>query len=223
MDTMISYIHWLRKKGVTIGEGTYFYSPQHISIDITRPYAVKIGNNVHIASGVNILTHGFDWSVLKGLYNDVVGSFGEVVIGNNVFIGSRATILKGCHIGDNVIVGAGSVVTKDLASNAVYVGNPARRLCSIEEYYQKRIVVQIKEAKEHFLAYYRKYRRVPPKEELNEFFFLFENRKNELDDRFKKQMNNNGDFVLCEKLYLAGHRQQFEDYYAFSKFCLEQI
>lgn len=52
-------------------------------------------------------------------------SKGEVVIGKNVWIGDKATILAGVHIGDNVIVAANSVVTKNVSSNCVVAGTPA--------------------------------------------------------------------------------------------------
>jgi len=217
-----SYIQWLRKKGVTVGEGTYFNSPRYNIIDVTRPYALKIGKNVVIAAWVTILTHGYE-GVIKGVYNDLLGSFGEVVIGDNVFIGIGATILSGSNIGDNVIIGSGSVVAKDLAPNSVYGGNPVKRICSIEEYHEKRLAAQLTEAKEQFLSYYRKYGKIPPKNELHEFFFLFEDRKNELEDRFREQIHYFDRFDLCEERYWAGHRQQFADYDAFSKYCLEQI
>lgn len=47
-------------------------------------------------------------------------------IGNNVFIAANASVIGDIEIGDNVVIGAGSVVTKDLPSNGVYIGNPAR-------------------------------------------------------------------------------------------------
>lgn len=72
---------------------------------------IDIGENVQITIGVKILTHGYDWSVLKGYYGKVLGSSGKVTIGNNCCIGMNTVILKGTSIGDNVIVGAGSVVT----------------------------------------------------------------------------------------------------------------
>lgn len=58
-------------------------------------------------------------------------SKGEVVIGNNVWIGDKATILAGVTIGDNVIVGANSVVTKDVPSNTMVAGTPARIIKSL--------------------------------------------------------------------------------------------
>ena len=53
-------------------------------------------------------------------------SKGEIVIGNNVWLGDKVTILAGVHIGDNVIIGANSVVTGDIPSNSMAAGIPAR-------------------------------------------------------------------------------------------------
>ena len=89
----------------------------------TRPWLIDIGKNVKITEGVTILTHGFDWSVLKGVYGDILGSSGGVKIGDNVFIGMQTTILKGVHIGNNVIIGANSLVNKDIPDNCVAAGN----------------------------------------------------------------------------------------------------
>ncbi len=59
-------------------------------------------------------------------------SKGEIVIGNNVWIGDKVTILSGVRIGDNVIIGANSVVTKDIPSNSLVAGMPAVILKHIE-------------------------------------------------------------------------------------------
>ena len=58
-------------------------------------------------------------------------SKGEIVIGNNVWLGDKVTILGGVHIGDNVIIGTNSVVTKDIPANAMAAGVPARVLKQI--------------------------------------------------------------------------------------------
>ena len=58
-------------------------------------------------------------------------SKGEIIIGNNVWIGDKATILGGVSIGDNVIVGANSVVTKNVLSNTIVAGVPAKVVKSI--------------------------------------------------------------------------------------------
>lgn len=62
-------------------------------------------------------------------------SKGEIIIGNNVWIGDKATILSGVTIGDNVIIGAGSIVTHDIPSNCMAVGMPGKVVKSLNEEY----------------------------------------------------------------------------------------
>lgn len=143
-----SYVKYLKGKGIKIGEGTIIYEPTTCSIDIQNPKLLTIGDNVRITSGVKILTHDYSWSVLAGVYGECLGGVAPVVIGNNVFIGVNACVLKGVHIGDNVIIGAGSVVTHDCKSNYVYAGCPAKMIMSLEEYYNKKkteSILQIKD------------------------------------------------------------------------------
>ena len=61
-----SYIKYLRSIGAKIGRNVTFYAPMKTQIDITRPWLIEIGDEVEITEGVSILTHGYDWSVLKG-------------------------------------------------------------------------------------------------------------------------------------------------------------
>lgn len=93
------------------------------------------------------MMHGADWYVLRHLYGEVIALFGKVKIGYNIFFGISTVILKGVKIGNNCIFGACSVVSKDIPLNSVAVGNPARDMCSIEEYYQKRKREYLDEAK----------------------------------------------------------------------------
>lgn len=71
-----TYIKYLRTIGMKIGEESTIYVPTKTQIDTTRPWLIDIGKNVKITEGVTILTHGFDWSVLKGVYGDILGSSG---------------------------------------------------------------------------------------------------------------------------------------------------
>ena len=160
-----------------MGGGTVFFAPQNVCIDVTRPWLISIGNNVQITSGVTILTHGYDWAVVKGVYGEILGSSGEVRIGNNVFIGMNSTILKGAKIGNNVIIGANSLVNKDIPDNVVVAGNPAVVVSSLEEYYNKRKKKQIDEAKELVRVYRQRYNREVDEKALHEFFFSFEDGK----------------------------------------------
>lgn len=98
-------------------------------IDANWPWLISVGDNVTLASNVRILAH--DASTVKA---GVKTKIGIVKIGNNVFIGADSIVLCNTRIGDNVIIGAGSVVTSDIPSNSVYAGNPARYICSFEEF-----------------------------------------------------------------------------------------
>lgn len=177
-----TYVEHLRSLGMVIGDNTVIYSPTHCIIDATRPWMIEIGRNVSITEGVTILTHGYDWSVFKGKYGDVLGSAGHVRIGDNVFIDMNSTILKGVEIGDNVIIGAGSVVTKDIRANSVAVGVPCRVIDDIDSYLEKRRAAQVDEAADLYNCWRRnsfegRRKEIPPREIFSEFFWLFEEGK----------------------------------------------
>lgn len=122
-----------RKQGMKIGTDCVIFSHNFWS----EAYLIEIGNHVQITYGVNIFTHGGGW-ILRNEYPEY-DSFGKVIIGNNVYIGNNAMIMPGITIGDNVIVAAGSVVTKNVPNNVVVGGNPARIIESIDDYKSKYI------------------------------------------------------------------------------------
>jgi maltose O-acetyltransferase len=62
---------------------------------------------------------------------------GRIVIGSRVFLGDSVTVLGNVRIGDDCIIGSGSVVTKDIPAGSVAAGNPARVICTIDEYRAK--------------------------------------------------------------------------------------
>ena len=212
------YIKYLRKLGLKIGERTTIYSPRHSLIDVTMPFLIDIGDDVQITKGVTILTHGYDWSVLKHCYGDVLGSCGKVTIGNNVFIGVNSTILKGVTIGSNVIIGANSLVNKDIPDDCVAAGDPARVIMPVSEYYKRRKAAQAGEAKVRAIAYYNRYRTLPPKELFPEFFWLFEDRKNRLPESFDRMLLLTGNYQQSKEKY-DNSSPQFENYEAFLKYC----
>lgn len=84
-------------------------------LDKTNPKGIYIGEESYLASGAIIFSHDFSRSMHK-----------ETYIGKQCFIGVNAIIMCGIHIGDSVIVGSGAVVTKDVPSNCIVAGNPAR-------------------------------------------------------------------------------------------------
>lgn len=127
-----------RKLGVKVGNGCRII-PNPIKVFGTEPFLITLGDYVEITGGVSFVNHdGAIW-IFRNLIPEYEHAdiFGKITIGNNVFIGIKSIILPGVHIGDNVIIGAGSVITKDCLSNCVYAGVPAKRICSMDEYFDK--------------------------------------------------------------------------------------
>ena len=92
---------------------------------------VVIGDNCQIAPGVSIYTAGHP--VHPAARNTAYEYGIDITIGNNVWIGGNTVILPGVHIGDNVVIGAGSVVTKDIPSWYIAAGNPCKLIRKITE------------------------------------------------------------------------------------------
>lgn len=144
-----NFCEYLRRKGIKVGEDVVFRFPQNTSIDITRPTLITIGENVDINNHFTIMTHDFSTFVFRNVYHDFVNSSGKVTIGSNIYFGTNVTILKGVTIGDNCIVGAGSLVTHSIPPNSVAAGVPCKVICSLDEYYKKRKEQQLNEAIEY--------------------------------------------------------------------------
>jgi acetyltransferase-like isoleucine patch superfamily enzyme len=100
---------------------------------IADPHLVSLGDNVRL-SGCSLFGHDGSVNVINHAYGLKLDSVGPIIIGSNVFIGHRATVLPSVTIGDNVIVGAGAVVTGDVPANSVVGGVPARRICSLDDF-----------------------------------------------------------------------------------------
>ena len=121
-------INELRSKGIKIGDNCHIYTN---AIDVDHGYLIEIGNNVTI-SHAEIQAHDASTKKILG-YSKV----GRVVIGDNVFVGTRAIILPGVRIGNNVVVGAGSVVSCDIPDNSICIGSPARVVDTYENFKKK--------------------------------------------------------------------------------------
>ena len=128
----IIYLKRLKRIGLTIGDN--FQMEKGCNIDTPFAWLINIGNNVTLASRVYILAH--DGSTKKILNYSKIG---RVNIGNNVFIGAHSIILPNVNIGDNCIIGANSVVSKSIKPNTVVAGNPAKEICTLEEFKEKNI------------------------------------------------------------------------------------
>lgn len=102
----------------------------------TEPWIISLGNNVHISNNVTFVTHDGGTLLYRRIQPDLEITK-PITIGDDVYIGVNSTILPGVRIGNNVIIGACSVVTRDIPDNSVAVGNPARVIKSADEYFRK--------------------------------------------------------------------------------------
>ena len=99
----------------------------------SEPFLVHLGSRITIADGVRFITHDGGVRVLRREHPDL-HIYGKVSVSDNVFIGVNSIILPGVTIGSSCVIGAGSVVTKDLPPGGVYAGVPCKRIRSIAEY-----------------------------------------------------------------------------------------
>lgn len=120
----------LIKKGLVVGKN--FNRMVGTILDPAHCWHIHIGDNVTLAPRVHVLAHDASFCHHVGY-----ARVGNVNIGNNVFVGADSVILPGVTIGDNCVIGANSTVTRDIPAGSVAAGNPARVICSIDEYTEK--------------------------------------------------------------------------------------
>ena len=108
--------------GYNIEIGKNFYANHNLVI--LDGNKVEFGDNVFVAPNCAFYTAGHPLDYKER--NKGLEYAKPIKVGNNVWIGGNVTVLPGVSIGDNVVIGAGSVVTKDISSNVIAVGNPCR-------------------------------------------------------------------------------------------------
>lgn len=128
-------VGFARFLGVRVGENVRFYGISR-SMFGSEPWMIKIGNNCYITAGVQFVNHDGGTLILRK-YEPKLEWTAPITIGNDVYIGLRSIILPNVRIGNRCVIGAGSVVTKDIPDNSVFAGVPARFICSVDEYYAK--------------------------------------------------------------------------------------
>lgn len=125
-----AYLDGLKNKGLNIGHGTSILEP--FFLDPDHCFLISIGENCTLAPNVRLIAHDASTKLYLG-YTRI----GKIVIEDNCFIGDSTIILPNVTIGQNTIVGSGSIVNKSLPGNSVVAGSPAKVLCSLDEYLER--------------------------------------------------------------------------------------
>lgn len=113
-----------------------FYQPRKIPME---PKLIKIGNNVTIAADVTFVTHDVIHLLFRNLDSEINIQHCECIdVGDNVFIGLGSIIMGGVKIHQNVIIAAGSVVTKDVPEGSIVAGVPAKQIGRFDDLLNKR-------------------------------------------------------------------------------------
>ena len=128
-------IRYARRLGVTLGEGCRILE-NPARVFGSEPYLITVGNHVSIAIGVRFITHDGGVWIFRAEHPELE-VFNRIVVGNNVFIGINALILPQVTIGDDSVIGAGSVVTRSVPARTLAAGCPARPISKVEDYWAK--------------------------------------------------------------------------------------
>lgn len=121
---------YFTKRGMKIGKN--FNRQSGTRMDPSHCWLITIGDDVTLANKVQILAHDDSPRIYTGY-----GRIGRVVIGNRVFVGANSTILMNTKIGDDVIIAAGSVVTKDIPDGCIAAGVPAKVIGKTKDYIER--------------------------------------------------------------------------------------
>lgn len=135
LKKIIGELKYARRKGLNADQSVIIIGGVSFG---TEPYLITLKKNVKISNSVQFITHdGGTWTIRKDGGCHSLVKYGRIVVDENTFIGAHSIILPNVYIGKNVVVGAGSVVTKSIPDNCVVAGVPAKVIMSINEYKMK--------------------------------------------------------------------------------------
>lgn len=128
-------LEYAKKLGVKMGKDCQILANPYHCFG-SEPWLITLGDHVDVTEDVKFFTHDGGIWVARGLKPELneYDSFKPIKVGNNVMIGVRVQIMPGVVIGDNVIIGGGAIVTKDIPSNSIVAGTPARKISDLDKY-----------------------------------------------------------------------------------------
>lgn len=135
------YLKICISKGLKVGKDVIFVEVPEFG---SEPFLIEIGDRTKITAGCAFINHDGAMYVIRSMekYQDV-RNFGRIKIGKNCFVGNNCTFLPGSQMGDNCILGAGSVLNSSMPEGSVFAGVPAKFICTIEEYGNKALANNI--------------------------------------------------------------------------------
>lgn len=122
-----------KNKGMIVEEGVSIVGGANFG---SEPYLIHLHKYCRISMDVMFITHdGGTWAFRNDneKYKHVI-KYGKIEVGEYSFVGARSTILPGVTIGSHCVVGAGSLVNKDVPDGTVVAGVPAKYICTTKEY-----------------------------------------------------------------------------------------
>lgn len=123
---------FVRALGVELRGSIRFYGVNRGMFG-SEPWLLSFGDNVYVTAHCQFVTHDGGALILRKEHPTLEWT-APIYVGDDVYFGIRSMVLPGVTIGSRVIVGAGSVVAKDVPDNSVVVGAPARVISSVDEY-----------------------------------------------------------------------------------------
>jgi maltose O-acetyltransferase len=124
------YLMGLVERGLVLGNDVQIHDG--VFIDPSHCFLITIEDRCVLAPCVRLIAHDASLFRFVGITR-----IGRITIGENCFLGDSAQVLPGVKIGPDSIIGAGSIVTKDIPPGSVAAGNPARVICSLSEFLEK--------------------------------------------------------------------------------------
>lgn len=128
--TRMNGVQYARSLGVKVGKNCFISSKNWPS----EPYLIEIGDYVRIANDVKFFTHGGVWSQARKQELGALEHFGRIKIGDYSYIGDNCLILPGVTVGNDVIIAAGTVVTKSIPDGIMVGGNPMKVIGKTDDF-----------------------------------------------------------------------------------------
>lgn len=128
-------VEFARRLGVHMRGKVTFYGVSRGMFG-SEPWLISFGDNVYVTAGCQFVTHDGGTLILRKEFPDLEWT-APIEVGDDVYFGVRTLVMPGVTIGNRVVVAAGSVVTKDVPSNSVVAGVPARVISTVDDYLRR--------------------------------------------------------------------------------------